>query len=111
MQLKGIILKIGEQKTFGKTNKVELVLKTDHNSDYPQTVLIEFINKSIDQLSMYNKGDEATININVKGREWVNPEGQTKYFNSIQGWKISKGLNEITNNDHQPDRQEDLIDF
>lgn len=111
MQLKGIILKIGQQKTYGKTNKVELVLKTDIDTDYPQTILIEFINKSIDNLKEYKEGDEATISINIKGREWENPEGQTKYFNSIQGWRISKGLNEVTNNIQQPDRQDDLLDF
>jgi len=111
MQLKGIILKIGEKKTFGKTDKAEVILKTDYNTDYPQTVLIEFLNKSIDNLKEYKEGDEATININIKGREWTSPEGETKYFNSIQGWKISKGLDEVTNNIQQPDRQEDLIDF
>ncbi|MBT8292926.1 MAG: DUF3127 domain-containing protein [Eudoraea sp.] len=24
----------------------------------------------------------------IRGREWVNPQGETKYFNSIQGWRI-----------------------
>jgi len=28
------------------------------------------------------------IGINLRGREWTNPEGETKYFNSIQGWRI-----------------------
>jgi len=28
------------------------------------------------------------ISINLRGREWVNPQGETKYFNSIQGWRI-----------------------
>ena len=26
--------------------------------------------------------------INLRGREWVNPQGETKYFNSVQGWRI-----------------------
>jgi hypothetical protein len=28
------------------------------------------------------------IAINLRGREWINPEGEAKYFNSIQGWRI-----------------------
>ncbi|MDA9262769.1 DUF3127 domain-containing protein, partial [bacterium] len=28
------------------------------------------------------------IGINLRGREWVNPQGETKYFNSVQGWRI-----------------------
>jgi len=26
----------------------------------------------------------------LRGREWQNPAGETKYFNSIQGWRIEK---------------------
>ena len=28
------------------------------------------------------------ISINLRGREWINPEGVAKYFNSFQGWRI-----------------------
>ena len=24
----------------------------------------------------------------MRGREWVSPQGETKHFNSIQGWRI-----------------------
>ena len=30
------------------------------------------------------------MSINIRGREWVSPQGETKYFNSIQGWRIEK---------------------
>ena len=29
-----------------------------------------------------------TASPNLRGREWTSPQGETKYFNSIQGWKI-----------------------
>ena len=38
------------------------------------------------------------IDINLRGREWVNKEGETKYFNSIQGWRIEKTQNQIESN-------------
>ena len=25
---------------------------------------------------------------NLRGREWINPQGEAKYFNAIQGWRI-----------------------
>ena len=28
------------------------------------------------------------IDLNLRGREWVNPEGVSKYFNAIQGRRI-----------------------
>ena len=42
-------------------------------------------------LNSYQVGQDVTISINLRGREWVNPEGVAKYFNSIQGWRIEVG--------------------
>ena len=30
------------------------------------------------------------VDINLRGREWESPQGEVKYFNSIQGWRIEK---------------------
>ena len=45
---------------------------------------------------------DVRIGINLRGREWVNPEGQTKYFNSIQGWRIDQLDQEIDNEESTP---------
>ena len=34
------------------------------------------------------------MGIDLKGREWKSPEGETKYFNSIQGWRIDADKDE-----------------
>jgi hypothetical protein len=39
-------------------------------------------------LNVLNVGDSVTVGINLRGREWVSPSGETKYFNQINGWKI-----------------------
>ncbi|MGB2434862.1 MAG: DUF3127 domain-containing protein, partial [Flavobacteriaceae bacterium] len=39
-------------------------------------------------LNAFQMGQNVIIGINLRGREWVNPQGETKYFNSIQGWRI-----------------------
>ena len=39
-------------------------------------------------LDSFEIGQSVKIGINLRGREWVNPQGETKYFNSIQGWRI-----------------------
>ena len=41
-----------------------------------------------DILNKYKEGDNVKVGINLRGREWINPEGVAKYFNSIQGWRI-----------------------
>jgi hypothetical protein len=30
----------------------------------------------------------------LRGREWTNQQGETVYFNTIQGWRISKAQTE-----------------
>lgn len=56
---------------------------------HPQYLLIEFIQDNVSALDGYSVGDEVTVDINLRGRKWVNPDGVTKYFNSIQAWRIS----------------------
>ncbi len=65
---------------------------------YPQHILVEFIQDKCDLLNSYQVGQDVKIGINLRGREWVNPEGQTKYFNSIQGWRIDQ-LDQGADND------------
>mgnify|MGYP003318903913 CR=1 FL=1 len=41
-------------------------------------------------VSSFNVGENVKISINLRGREWENPQGDVKYFNSIHGWRIEK---------------------
>ncbi len=88
MEIQGTIKLIGETKTFGSNGfrKRELVLTTE--DQYPQHLLIEFVQDKTDLLDAYQEGQAVKISINLRGREWTSPQGETKYFNSIQGWRL-----------------------
>ena len=88
MEILGKIKWIDETKTYGTNGfrKREVVVTTEEQ--YPQHILIEFIQDKCELLNSYQVGQTVTIGINLRGREWVNPEGETKYFNSVQGWRI-----------------------
>ncbi len=89
MQISGKIKKFFEEQTFGSGfRKKELVVVTQEQ--YPQQIIIEFVQDKIDLLGNYREGDDVTVSINIKGREWINAEGVAKYFNSIQGWRVEK---------------------
>lgn len=86
---------IGKIKVINPTQEVsasfkkrELVVTTEEQ--YPQHILIEFTQARVDDLNSYQVGEPVKVSINLRGREWVNPQGETKYFNSIQGWRIEK---------------------
>jgi translation initiation factor IF-3 len=76
------------QQVSASFKKRELVVTTEEQ--YPQHILIEFAQDKTDLLNNYNVGEQVKVSINLRGREWVNPQGETKYFNSIQGWRIEK---------------------
>jgi len=68
--------------------KRELVVTTDEQ--YPQHILIEFAQDKCDLLNDVSVGNDVKVSVNLRGREWVNPQGETKYFNQIQGWRVEK---------------------
>ena len=96
MEVSGKIKWIDETKTYGNNGfrKREVVITTEEQ--YPQQILIEFIQDKCELLNTYQVGQNVKIGINLRGREWTNPEGETKYFNSIQGWRIDALENDST---------------
>ena len=98
MEITGKIKWIDQVKTYGSNGfrKREIVITTQEQ--YPQNIIIEFVQDKCELLDSYQIGQDVRIGINLRGREWVNPEGQTKYFNSIQGWRIDQ-LDQGADND------------
>ena len=89
MEVTGKIKVVGaEQQISASFKKRELVVTTDEQ--YPQSIMIEFTQDKCDLLNNYNIGETVKVSINLGGREWVNPQGETKYFNSIKGWRIER---------------------
>ena len=90
MEVQGKIKIIGEVKEYGAKGfrKAELILDVTEKPEYPQFVNLEFTQDNTDLLSKFSVGDSVKVSINLGGREWVNPQGEAKYFNSIVGWRI-----------------------
>lgn len=88
MEIQGKIKMIDETKTFGNNGfrKREVVITTEEQ--YPQHILVEFVQDKCDLLNKHKVGEIVKISINLRGREWTNPQGEVKYFNSVQGWRI-----------------------
>jgi hypothetical protein len=88
MEVQGKVKMIGETQSFGSNGfrKREIVVTTEEQ--YPQHIMVEFVQDKVDLLNNFQVGQPVKISINLRGREWVDPQGVTKYFNSIQGWRI-----------------------
>jgi hypothetical protein len=87
MEVTGKIKLIGKTETFGTDfTKRQLVVTT--TDQYPQHISIDFIKDKCSILDKYKVGQDVKVSINLGGREWINPQGETKYFNSVTGWRI-----------------------
>lgn len=87
MEISGKIKVIGETQQVSESfKKRDLVITT--SEQYPQHILIDFVQDKCDLLNNLRVGQEVKVGINLKGREWTSPQGETRYFNQIQGWRI-----------------------
>lgn len=88
MQVNGKIKVIGEVVEKGTFKSRDVVVTTEET--YPQQISIQFVQDKCSVLDGYKVGESVEVSINLRGREWVDPAGVSKYFNTIQGWKINK---------------------
>lgn len=88
MEIQGRIKQIFPSQMIGENGfeKRDLVITTEEQ--YPQTIIIQFTQQRCDLLDSLQVGQNVKVYINIRGREWTNPQGETKYFNTIEGWKI-----------------------
>ena len=86
MELTGkLVIKYDIQQISEKFKKREFVIKTDDK--YPQFITLQLVNDKCGLIDPVSFGDDMTVQININGREYQK-DGQTKYFNSIEAWKI-----------------------
>ncbi len=88
MEVQGKVKFVGPTETVGSNGfrKRDIVVTTEEQ--YPQHISIQFVQDKCDLLNAYQPGMDVKIGVNLRGREWVSPQGETKYFNTVQGWRI-----------------------
>ena len=88
MEIQGRIKTIFATETVGQNGfqKRDLVISTD--GQYPQDIIIQFTQSNCALLDNLQVGQMVKIHFNLQGREWTNPQGEVKYFNTVLGWKI-----------------------
>jgi single-stranded DNA-binding protein len=110
MEATGRLHAIYETKQVSERfTKREFVLEMADNPKYPQTVLFQLTGDRVNQLDGMNVGDQVRIEFNLRGREWRSPQGEVKYFNSLEVWRLeaaraNTGRNEGNGNGRRDSR-------
>ena len=107
MELEGKIKLIDETKSFGSNGfqKRNFVLVTDPDGKYPQHITLEFHKDHCGLLDNFKVGDDVKVGININGREWTDPKGNVKHFNSIVAW-FMKDLKDDNNSTASKQKEE-----
>ena len=72
-----------------KFSKREFVV-TDTTSMYPQDISFQATQDKCSMLDAVQVNDQVEVSFNLRGREWTSPQGEVKYFNSLEAWRIEK---------------------
>ena len=88
MEIQGRIKQIFAPESVGQNGfqKRDLVITTEEQ--YPSDIIIQFTQSKCALLDTLQVGQRVKIHFNLQGREWISPQGEVKYFNTVVGWKI-----------------------
>ena len=107
MELKGKVKVVFETtQVSDKFSKRDVVL-TEGDGMYPQDILIQFTQDKCALLDGIKIGDDITVQINLRGREWTSPQGEVKYFNTIEGWRVDKSAPSVS---YGPPKTDGIVD-
>ena len=88
MEIKGKIKKISETVQISERfRKREFIVEYASNPDYPQPLQFEMVQDRCELLDPFEVDQDVEVFFDLRGREWTNPQGEVKYFNSLQACK------------------------
>jgi hypothetical protein len=80
-------VKFDEQKVSERFRKRDFVIQ-ENSSQYPQLISFQLVQDRCNLIDNFKENEEVRVFFNLRGREWKSPQGETKYFNTIEAWKI-----------------------
>jgi single-stranded DNA-binding protein len=80
--------KFDTQQIKDTFKKREFVLEYTDNPMYPQYVNFQLVQDKVDMIEPFQEGQTLKVEFNLRGREWRSPQGDMKYFNSLDAWRI-----------------------
>jgi len=86
----GVIKEIRDEQIISEKFKKREVIIDESDVKFPNVCMLEFTQDGTDMIDAYNVGEKVTVQVNVRCREWVNPQGESKYFTSLNAWKIER---------------------
>ena len=87
MEVKGKVIVVNPTTTISeKFSLRKFVVETE--DQYPQPIEMQFTQDKCSLLDDIGFGSIVNVSINLRGKSWTNPQGEVKYFNTLEAWRI-----------------------
>lgn len=87
--VKGTLKVIKDTQVVSDKFKKREVVLVDDSGQYPQTLQLQSTQDRVSIFDSCKEGDRVEVSFNLNGREWTNPQGEVKVFNTLDAWKIT----------------------
>jgi hypothetical protein len=77
-----------ETKEYGSKGFKKRTFVVESEDKYPQKIEFELVKDKCSLIDEIEEGDMVKLSYNLRGREWESPEGDIRYFNTLQAWKV-----------------------
>lgn len=86
-KVKGNVYLVNDtQQVTEKFKKRTFVLETE--GEYKEKIEFQAVQDKVSMLDNIGVGESIEVSFNVKGREWNSPQGEVKFFNTLEAWRI-----------------------
>ena len=87
LEIKAHFKVAGAVKQVGESSVTKFYIDIDKDGEYPSVGEFQFWGDRID-ISKFNEGDPVTVNFDIKGKKWTNPEGKTYFLQNLTAWSM-----------------------
>jgi hypothetical protein len=88
-KFKGIVHNVGATNQVSDKFKKREVVLTDGATEYPQYIPFTFVQDKCSLADSLIEGQEVEFSFSLKGREWTSPQGDVKFFCTIEAFNIA----------------------
>lgn len=88
-QYQGTIISIGAEVQVSEKFRKRTFMMSDKSAQYPQTIEFECTQDRCNLLVNYAPGSLVNVSFNLRGRQWTNPQGEVKTFNTLDVWRMA----------------------
>lgn len=106
-KLKGTVKVVNDTVQVSDSFKKREFVVTDEDSQYPQDISFQCAQDKCAMLDQIAEGQQVEVSFNLRGREWTSPQGEVRYFNTLDAWRIEV----VGATSPPPLTQDDPLDF